>query len=135
MLGAKLQCHAWSSMRPVPSSRPTSQFLPITREEKRRCSNRTQAVDRTMDEQVPGDASSVSSDERRHDGPAGPPSSSWRWILALSTIAILICYADRTNISVAIVPMSQELGWSEQYKGTVLSVFFIGYAATQVRSI
>ena len=98
-------------------------------------SNFVRAVDRAMDGQVESsdaDRGTVAPTERLHDGPAGPTSTNWKWILALSTIAILICYADRTNISVAIVPMSKELGWSETYKGTVLSVFFIGYATTQV---
>lgn len=57
---------------------------------------------------------------------------AWIWIITLCTIAILICYADRTNISFAIVSMSSELGWTESYKGTILSVFFIGYAGTQL---
>jgi hypothetical protein len=80
------------------------------------------------------EAGSVAPRQRLHPGSTGPTSSDWRSILLLSTIAILICYADRTNISVAIVPMAREMDWSDTYKGTVLSVFFIGYAMTQVRS-
>lgn len=56
----------------------------------------------------------------------------WIWVIALCTLAILICYADRLNISVAIVSMSSQLHWDDSYKGTILSVFFIGYAATQL---
>lgn len=59
-------------------------------------------------------------------------NSGWIWIITLCTLAILICYADRSNISVAIVSMSSELHWNDSYKGTILSVFFIGYAATQL---
>ena len=60
------------------------------------------------------------------------PDPAWIWIVGLCTLAILICYADRSNISVAVVSMSSDLHWSESYKGTILSVFFIGYAATQL---
>jgi hypothetical protein len=61
-----------------------------------------------------------------------PPSPSWQWVLGLCTVAILICYADRTNISVAIVAMARDYGWDEAYKGTILSAFFLGYATTQL---
>lgn len=63
--------------------------------------------------------------------PSKPPYS-WRWVLALCTAAIFICYADRSNISVAIVEMSREFSWDEAYQGTILSVFFLGYAGTQL---
>lgn len=118
-------------MRPS-SSIPLSA---LSNPDRRGRSSRVRAVERTMDEQVENcdERGMVAPTERLHDGPTGPAGTNWYWIIALSTIAILICYADRTNISVAIVPMSKEMDWSETYKGTVLSVFFIGYAATQVR--
>ena len=43
-----------------------------------------------------------------------------------------ICYADRTNISLAIVPMAKEKGWSSDLQGRVLSSFFFGYVTTQL---
>lgn len=57
---------------------------------------------------------------------------SWQYVLGLSTLAIFICYADRSNISVAILTMAQQFEWDDGYKGTVLSVFFLGYAGTQL---
>src|SRR5262245_58957167 len=53
-------------------------------------------------------------------------------LLALSFLAIFICYMDRVNISVAIIPMAAELGWQKSTQGYVLSSFFIGYLATQI---
>lgn len=51
-----------------------------------------------------------------------------RYILvALCFLATFICYIDRVNISVAIIPMAEEYGWSGTTKGLVLSSFFIGY--------
>ncbi len=47
-------------------------------------------------------------------------------------MAMFICYMDRVNISIAIIPMSKELGWSPDIQGTVLSSFFIGYLLTQI---
>lgn len=43
-----------------------------------------------------------------------------------------LCYADRTNISLAIVPMSAERGYSDSMQGLILSSFFVGYVCTQV---
>jgi MFS family permease len=53
-------------------------------------------------------------------------------LVLLSFAAVFICYMDRVNISVAIIPMAAELGWDPATQGTVLSAFFVGYLATQV---
>ncbi|PNW72266.1 hypothetical protein CHLRE_16g675300v5 [Chlamydomonas reinhardtii] len=70
----------------------------------------------------------------QQDGPDGPtpPGFSWPWLVALCTLGIVICYADRSNISTAVLPMAQQFGWDKAYQGVVLSVFFGGYATTQV---
>jgi ACS family sodium-dependent inorganic phosphate cotransporter len=61
---------------------------------------------------------------------AGVPK---RWILVgLCFAATAICYIDRVNISVAIIPMAEEYGWSATTKGFVLSSFFIGYFIAMV---
>jgi len=58
-----------------------------------------------------------------------------RYILVgLCFVAIFICYIDRVNISVAIIPMAEEYGWSGATKGLVLSSFFIGYLAAMIPS-
>lgn len=68
---------------------------------------------------------------------AGAPNvlvstGQWIFILVWCTINVVISYADRTNISTAILKMKEEFQWSESEKGTVLSVFFVGYAITQI---
>ncbi len=56
-----------------------------------------------------------------------------RWIVvAMCFFATFICYIDRVNISVAIIPMAEEHGWSASTKGIVLSSFFIGYMAAMI---
>ncbi len=56
-----------------------------------------------------------------------------RTIVALMcAIATFVCYIDRVNISVAIIPMADELNWSGTTKGFVLSSFFIGYMAAML---
>lgn len=56
-----------------------------------------------------------------------------RYIVAgMCFLATFICYIDRVNISVAIIPMAEEFGWSATTKGLVLSSFFIGYLAAMV---
>ena len=39
---------------------------------------------------------------------------------------------DKVNISVAIIPMAQDFGWSPTVSGLVQSSFFYGYALTQI---
>jgi len=65
------------------------------------------------------------------------PSSSPSWprrftVVGLSVAAVFLCYIDRVNISVAIIPMAKELGWDPEVQGRVLSSFFLGYLLTQI---
>ncbi|TDJ35645.1 MAG: MFS transporter, partial [Gammaproteobacteria bacterium] len=53
-------------------------------------------------------------------------------LVGLCFCATFVCYIDRVNISVAIIPMAEEFGWNLETQGTVLSFFFIGYLLTQV---
>ena len=48
-------------------------------------------------------------------------------VIFLSFIAVFICYIDRVNISVAIIPMQEQFGWSELQVGIVLGTFYVGY--------
>ena len=48
-------------------------------------------------------------------------------VIFLSFIAVFICYIDRVNISVAIIPMQEQFGWSELQVGIVLGTFYFGY--------
>ena len=52
--------------------------------------------------------------------------------VALAAISIAICYADRSNISTAIIPMSEQFGWETSWQGIILSMFFLGYLLTQL---
>jgi hypothetical protein len=60
------------------------------------------------------------------------PAQDWRVMVGLATISVVICYADRSNISTAILPMASHFGWDKAFQGLVLSSFFAGYATTQV---
>ncbi len=53
-------------------------------------------------------------------------------VVFLSFLAVFVCYIDRVNISVAIIPMAADLGWSMDTQGLVLSSFFVGYLLLQV---
>jgi ACS family sodium-dependent inorganic phosphate cotransporter len=52
---------------------------------------------------------------------------SWYPVVILCGLAVLISYLDRTNISVAALPMQEQFKWDETTKGYVLSSFFVGY--------
>lgn len=53
-------------------------------------------------------------------------------VVLLAALAVFICYMDRVVISVAIIPMAGDFGWSPEEQGRVLSSFFVGYLLTQV---
>ena len=53
-------------------------------------------------------------------------------MLLLFTSCGTLCYADRTNLSVALVAMRREFGWDGSTSGSLLSAFFIGYLFTQI---
>ena len=52
--------------------------------------------------------------------------------MTLLLAALLLCYIDRTIISVAAIEMQKELGWSDSQKGYVLSMFSAGYLVMQL---
>ena len=53
-------------------------------------------------------------------------------VIGLCFLSTFICYLDRVNMSVAIIPMAEEFGWSQTTRGVVLSSFFYGYLVTQI---
>ena len=53
-------------------------------------------------------------------------------MVALCACATFICYIDRVNLSVAIIPMAEEFGWDQTTRGLVMSSFFVGYLLTQI---
>nr|KYP64214.1 hypothetical protein KK1_018805 [Cajanus cajan] len=68
-----------------------------------------------------------------------PQVSSWwqqfpkRWVIVLLCFAaFLLCNMDRVNMSIAILPMSQEFNWNSATVGLIQSSFFWGYLLTQI---
>jgi ACS family sodium-dependent inorganic phosphate cotransporter len=56
-----------------------------------------------------------------------------RVVMALLCFSMeVVCYCDRTNISLAIVQMQKAYGYSDSVDGLVLAAFFVGYACTQI---
>ena len=53
-------------------------------------------------------------------------------VIFLSFLAVSICYIDRVNISVAIIPMQEQFEWSEFQIGIILSSFYFGYMFTLI---
>jgi ACS family sodium-dependent inorganic phosphate cotransporter len=62
-------------------------------------------------------------------------TTGWRrrWtVVGLCFVAFMLCNMDRVNMSVAILPMREQYGWSPRTVGLVQSSFFWGYLLTQV---
>jgi ACS family sodium-dependent inorganic phosphate cotransporter len=53
-------------------------------------------------------------------------------MVGLCAFATFICYIDRVNISIAIIPMAEEFGWDQATRGLIMSSFFVGYLLTQI---
>ncbi|XP_020584116.1 probable anion transporter 6, chloroplastic [Phalaenopsis equestris] len=67
----------------------------------------------------------------------------WKWplwkelpmrykIIGMTSLAFVVCNMDKVNLSVAIIPMSHQFGWSSSTAGLVQSSFFWGYALSQL---
>ena len=56
----------------------------------------------------------------------------WGMVIALF-VAFVLCNLDKVNMSVAIVPMAQELGWTTTQKGLVGAYFVLCVARIIVR--
>ena len=52
----------------------------------------------------------------------------------MTVLAVYICMIDRIAISIAIIPMAEENGWSPTIQGAVMSAFFLGYVTLQIPS-
>jgi ACS family sodium-dependent inorganic phosphate cotransporter len=55
---------------------------------------------------------------------ASPAGS--RWLVVMTVLAVYICMIDRIAISIAIIPMAEQNGWSPTVQGAVMSAFFLG---------
>ncbi|GMH37108.1 hypothetical protein BSKO_04981 [Bryopsis sp. KO-2023] len=53
-------------------------------------------------------------------------------IMVATCMAFMLCNMDKVNMSVAIIPMAQEFGWSSSVSGIVQSSFFYGYMLCQL---
>ena len=53
-------------------------------------------------------------------------------IIVMCFAATFVCYIDRVNISVAIIPMAEDSGWNLETQGDILFSFYIGYLLMQI---
>ncbi|MEE8495642.1 MAG: hypothetical protein V3S21_04120 [Xanthomonadales bacterium] len=53
-------------------------------------------------------------------------------VVLLCFLSAFICYIDRVNISVAIIPMAEEFSWSDTKRGLVLSSWLPSYFYSQL---
>jgi MFS transporter, ACS family, solute carrier family 17 (sodium-dependent inorganic phosphate cotransporter), other len=56
----------------------------------------------------------------------------WKVFVLHAFASFVICNIDRINLSVAIIPMAAEFGWSQTTKGIVQAIFFCGYISTGI---
>ncbi|KAI4355090.1 hypothetical protein L6164_003896 [Bauhinia variegata] len=56
-----------------------------------------------------------------------------RWVIVLLCFSsFLLCNMDRVNMSIAILPMSEQFNWNSATVGLIQSSFFWGYLLTQI---
>jgi sugar phosphate permease len=63
---------------------------------------------------------------------AGEISPRWIRIIPVAFVMYTIAFIDRTNISLALPRVSQDLGMDPQQAGTVAGIFYWGYIALQI---
>lgn len=62
-----------------------------------------------------------------------PTGWQTRYTVALMCMAAtFVCYIDRVNISVAMIPMAETFDWNYTTQGWVLSSFYLGYLVMQI---
>lgn len=87
---------------------------------------------------VDGEYAGSATDNGKFDQPG-----KWQWppwkrlpqrykLIGTTSLAFVICNMDKVNLSVAIIPMSHQLGWNSSTAGLVQSSFFWGYALSQL---
>jgi MFS transporter, ACS family, solute carrier family 17 (sodium-dependent inorganic phosphate cotransporter), other len=65
--------------------------------------------------------------------PCPPAPVAHRWqVVGMMALSFVLCNMDKVNMSVAVIPMAKELGWSPVERGLVSSSFFWGYSLTQI---
>ena len=75
--------------------------------------------------------SSADEEEPASLEPQGGIPHRWQ-IVFMMALAFVLCNMDKVNMSVAVIPMAKELGWSATERGLVSSSFFWGYSLTQI---
>src|SRR3984957_1489868 len=68
----------------------------------------------------------------RHPSPLGKPTTTRWWILIVISVMYLICYMDRSNISVAQPEIARQFHLGKSAMGVVLAAFTWAYALGQV---
>lgn len=53
-------------------------------------------------------------------------------VILMCCAATFVCYIDRVNISVAIIPMAEQFNWNVETQGRILASFYIGYLVMQI---
>jgi len=112
--------YATSEIPHAPKSFPVARFPPAT--QRRALVSRTGHPTRRL----------MSSPAPRAS-PVPAPASRLLWSTgALLFLSVVICYIDRSNLSVAAPLLKEELGLSSTSLGTLLSAFFWTYACCQL---
>lgn len=66
-----------------------------------------------------------------------PDKDAFLWsarglMVVLASTVCGVGYLDRASAGLLVVPMAEELGWSMEERGRILSAFFTGYVCTQI---
>ncbi|TXG61913.1 hypothetical protein EZV62_013276 [Acer yangbiense] len=125
-----LSCRVWCSIKEKENVKETDKFDEVL-------------TGLRVDELDQASSVSASEGESGHVSGSGQVGSEWNWppwkniperykLIGTTSLAFVICNMDKVNLSVAIIPMSHQFGWSSSVAGLVQSSFFWGYALSQL---
>lgn len=77
------------------------------------------------------DANNLDNDVQKHKHWSLNISESNQILIATSA-AFVLCNMDKVNISIAVIPMAKDFGWSPSTIGLIQSSFFYGYLLSQI---
>ncbi|GJP55431.1 hypothetical protein CLOM_g14380, partial [Closterium sp. NIES-68] len=109
-------------------------FAPARRETSRQANGAATAAAGAVGEEIQGGREAEGEDAELELSALGRLRGALKdmpdryWVIFSTSLAFVLCNMDKVNLSIAIIPMAHDFGWSATTVGVVQSSFYWGYA-------